>query len=114
MELIDSAPMDQKILAELKALRQDVETQTAINIIEGINTVETLALLGHWMNKKRAPTEKEVAQLSQSARERWVVQVRHLIGVGKKEPGGLDASLGQMFAAMVPARTRKKAARKKR
>ena len=60
--------MDQQILDEIRALRQDLETQTAINIVEGINTIETLALLGHWMKKKRAPTPKEVSQLSQSAR----------------------------------------------
>jgi hypothetical protein len=94
--------MDQQIRHEIKALREDLETQTAINIVEGINTVETLAALGHWMRKKRPPTPKEAAQLSEAARERWVTQVRHLIALAKKEPGGLDRSLGEMFEAMAP------------
>jgi hypothetical protein len=95
--------MDQQILDEIKALREDLETQTAINIVEGINTVETLAALGHWMQKKRAPTAREAARLSEAARERWMAQVRHLIALARKEPGGLDRSLGEMFEAMAPA-----------
>jgi hypothetical protein len=95
--------MDQQTRDEIKALREDLETQTAINIVEGINTVETLAALGHWMRKKRPPTPKEAAQLSEAARERWLSQVRHLIALAKKEPGGLDRSLGEMFEAMAPA-----------
>ena len=31
---------------EIRQLREDVETQTAINVVEGINTIETLAVLG--------------------------------------------------------------------
>lgn len=96
--------MDQKLRDEIKALREDLETQTAINIVEGINTVETLATLGHWMRKKRPPTSKEAAQLSEAARERWMTQVRHLIALARKEPGGLDRSLGEMFEAMAPTR----------
>lgn len=95
--------MDQKLRDEIKALREDLETQTAINIVEGINTVETLAALGHWMRKRRAPTPREAAQLSEAARERWMTQVRHLIALARKEPGGLDRSLGEMFEAMASA-----------
>jgi hypothetical protein len=101
--------MDQQILDEIKALREDLETQTAINIVEGINTVETLAVLGHWMQKRKAPNAKEASRLSDAARERWAAQVRHLIALARKEPGGLDRSLGEMFAAMAPAPKAKKA-----
>src|SRR5262245_1334118 len=88
---------DDDVLAQLRALRQDVETQTAINVIEGINTAETLALLGHWMRKRRAPTPKEAAQLERFARQRWTEQVRHMVAFAKREAGFLDASLGTML-----------------
>ena len=52
--------MDQQILDEIKRLRQDLEVGAAINLIEGINTVETLALLGHFIAKRRAPTAREL------------------------------------------------------
>jgi hypothetical protein len=95
--------MEESLRDEIKALREDLETQTAINIVEGINTVETLAALGHWMREKRPPTTKEAARLSEAARERWMTQVRHLIALARKEPGGLDRSLGEMFEAMAPS-----------
>jgi hypothetical protein len=105
--------MDHEILEQIKALREDLETQTAINIVEGINTVETLAVLGHWMRKRRPPTTKEAAQLSAAARERWLAQVRHLIALARKEPGGLDRSLGEMFDAMAPSSPKPSRARRK-
>lgn len=105
--------MDHEILEQIKALREDLETQTAINIVEGINTVETLAALGHWMRKKRPPTTKEAGDLSAAARERWMAQVRHLIAIAKKEPGGLDRSLGEMFEEMSPASPKPSKAKRK-
>ncbi len=100
---------DEELLAQLRALRQDVETQTAINVIEGINTAETLALLGHWMRKRRAPTAKEAAQLERFARQRWTEQVRHMVALAKREAGFLDASLGTMLERIEgPARPARK------
>jgi hypothetical protein len=86
-----------EILEQLKALRQDVETQTAINVIEGINTAETLALLGHFVRKRRAPTPGEAAELERFARQRWTEQVRQMVALARREAGGLDASLGTML-----------------
>jgi hypothetical protein len=92
------APSDLASLrATLEALRQDVETQTAINIVEGVNTAETLALLGHWMRTRRTPTPPEIASLEKLARQRWSEQVRHFIALAKGESGGIDRSLGVLL-----------------
>jgi len=92
------APSDLASLhATLAALRQDVETQTAINIVEGVNTAETLALFGHWMRTRRPPSPREVASLEKLARQRWTEQVRHFIALAKGESGGIDRSLGVLL-----------------
>lgn len=101
--------------ATLGALRQDVETQTAINIVEGVNTAETLALFGHWMRTRRPPTPREVASLEKLARQRWTEQVRHFIALAKGESGGIDRSLGVLLgdvAGSVERKAAKKPARK--
>jgi hypothetical protein len=98
--------MEDKILAELKALRQDLEVSGAINIIEGINTIETLALLGHWITKRRAPSPSEAQVLSRQARERWAAQIRHTLTLMKADGTELDermADLADMMAAQKPA-----------
>ncbi len=105
---------EDEILAQLAALRQDVETQTAINIVEGINTAETLAALAFWMRRRRTPTAKEAQELERVARERWTGQVRHMIALAKRESGGLDASLGTMLSQIQGPGKKKRAARPKR
>jgi hypothetical protein len=116
--------MDDKILAELKALRQDLEVAGAINVIEGINTIETLAVLGHWMTKRRAPSPAEAEALSRAARQRWAEQVRHTLSLMKADGTELDermADLADMMArparASAPSRPstpKRKAAGKRR
>jgi hypothetical protein len=94
--------MEDKILAELKALRQDLEVSGAINIIEGINTIETLALVGHWVTKRRAPSPSEAQQLSRAARQRWAEQIRHTLALMKADGTELDermADLAELMAA---------------
>jgi hypothetical protein len=94
--------MDQQILDEIKRLRQDLEVGAAINLIEGINTVETLALLGHFIAKRRAPTARELTDLERVARERWAAQVRHTLGLVRAEGTELDermADLAELMAA---------------
>jgi hypothetical protein len=100
--------MEEKILAELKALRQDLEVSGAINIIEGINTIETLALLGHWITKRRAPSPSEAQQLSRAARQRWAAQIRHTLTLMKAEGTELDekmADLADVMGARPPEPT---------
>jgi hypothetical protein len=116
--------MDQQILDEIKRLRQDLEVGAAINLIEGINTVETLALLGHFIAKRRAPTPRELQDLERVARERWAAQVRHTLGLVRAEGTELDermADLAELMAAQkkarppasrAKARPKKKAAKK--
>jgi len=106
-------PLLQTLLDEIRLLRQDLETQTAINIVEGVNTVETLAALGHFLRTRRPPTAKEATELERAARARWEVQVRHILSVAKSEPGGLDESLDKMLATVKPASVRAKADRRK-
>jgi hypothetical protein len=94
--------MDQQILDEIKRLRQDLEVGAAINLIEGINTVETLALLGHFISKRRAPDPRELQDLERLARERWAAQVRHTLGLVRAEGTELDermADLADLMAA---------------
>jgi hypothetical protein len=105
--------MDKAILEELKALRQDIEVQTAINLVEGINTIETLAALGHFMRARRPPTAKEAARLESDARERWAAQVRQAVSLAKRDPRALDQSLGHMVAAIEKKPPRRPAARRK-
>jgi hypothetical protein len=98
--------MDQQILDEIKRLRQDLEVGAAINLIEGINTVETLALLGHFIAKRRAPTARELQDLERVARERWAAQVRHTLGLVRAEGTELDermADLAELMAAQKKA-----------
>ena len=106
--------MDKSTIDEIKALRQDIETQTAINIVEGINTAETLAVLGHWMRARRPPTGKEAAAIERLARSRWVQQVRHAIAIAKKDAGGLDQSLGDMLAGLAGAQPKKAKPKRRR
>jgi hypothetical protein len=109
--------MDQQILDEIKRLRQDLEVGAAINLIEGINTVETMALLGYFIAKRRAPNARELHDLERIARERWAAQVRHTLGLVRAEGTELDermADLADLMAAQKrtapkPAATRGKA-----
>jgi hypothetical protein len=112
--------MDQQILDEIKRLRQDLEVGAAINLIEGINTVETLALLGHFIAKRRAPTARELQDLERVARERWAAQVRHTLGLVRAEGTKLDermADLAELMAAQkrnAPVAARKQAKKAKK
>ena len=114
--------MEDKILAELKALRQDLEVSGAINIIEGINTIETLALLGHWTTRRRAPSPREAEELSRAARRRWAEQVRHTLTLMQADGTELDermADLADLMAAgparsAVPAKKKTTSKNKKR
>src|SRR6185436_14782758 len=107
--------MSQEILDELRKLRQDVEVQSAINVIEGIHTMETLAALGHFIRTRRAATPREAAELESVARKRWAEQVRHVLGVLKNETP-LDermTSLAELLAQEADPRAKgPKAARK--
>ena len=98
--------MDQQILDEIKRLRQDLEVGAAINLIEGINTVETLALLGHFIAKRRAPNARELADLERVARERWAAQVRHTLGLVRAEGTELDERMAEL-ADLMAAQKRK-------
>ncbi len=93
---------------EIRQLREDVETQTAINVVEGINTIETLAVLGHFMARRRPPTEKEAAALERAARERWGQQVRQAIAIVKRDVAPLEATIKALGELMpqgaAPAR----------
>jgi hypothetical protein len=102
--------MDEQILDEIKRLRQDLEVGAAINLIEGINTVETLALLGHFIAKRRAPTARELADLERVARERWAAQVRHTLGLVRAEGTELDERMADL-AELMAAQKKKKAPR---
>jgi flavin-dependent dehydrogenase len=100
--------MDQQILDEIKRLRQDLEVGAAINLIEGINTVETLALLGHFIAKRRAPNARELQDLERVARERWAAQVRHTLALVRADGTTLDermADLADLMAAQKKAPT---------
>ncbi len=91
---------------EIRQLREDVETQTALNVVEGINTIETLAVLGHFMARRRPPTEKEAAVLERAARERWAQQVRQAIAIVKRDVAPLEATikaLGELMPQSAPA-----------
>jgi hypothetical protein len=90
-----------RLLAEIRTLRAELETQTAINIVEGINTVETLALVAHFLRKRRAPTAKELRAIEAGARSRWQQQVRHTIGVAQGTAGGLSESLGALLDSVA-------------
>ena len=107
--------MSQEILDELRKLRQDVEVQSAINVIEGIHTMETLAALGHFIRTRRPPTPREATALESMARRRWAEQVRHVLGVLKNETP-LDermTSLAELLAQEAEPRAKgPKAARK--
>ncbi len=103
--------MDKALLEELKALRQDIEVQTAINIVEGINTIETLAALGHFMKARRPPTAKQAARLETLARERWAAQVRQAVALAKRDPRALDQSLSDLVAAIEKKPPTRSAAR---
>lgn len=91
---------------EIRQLREDVETQTALNVVEGINTIETLAVLGHFMARRRPPTEKEAAALERAARERWGQQVRQAVAIVKRDVAPLEATikaLGELLPQSAPA-----------
>ena len=104
--------MDQQILDEIKRLRQDLEVGAAINLIEGINTVETLALLGHFIAKRRAPTARELQDLERVARERWAAQVRHTLGLVRAEGTELDERMADLAELMAAQKKPKPAAKR--
>jgi hypothetical protein len=104
--------MDQQILDEIKRLRQDLEVGAAINLIEGINTVETLALLGHFIAKRRAPNPRELQDLERLARERWAAQVRHTLGLVRAEGTELDERMADL-AELMASRNAPRAAAKR-
>ena len=106
--------MDQQILDEIKRLRQDLEVGAAINLIEGINTVETLALLGHFIAKRRAPTARELTDLERVARERWAAQVRHTLGLVRAEGTELDERMADLAALMAARKAPQPAAKRAR
>src|SRR5262245_60082227 len=94
--------MEDKILAELKALRQDLEVSGAVNIIEGINTIEKLGLLRHCVTNRRPPSPSEAQQHSRAARERCAASVRHTLSLMRADGTELDekmADLAEMMAA---------------
>lgn len=104
----------QALRAEIKQLREDIETQTALNVVEGINTVETLAVLGHFLAKRRPPTPKEAAALEGLARARWAQQVRQALAIVKRDDAPLDATikaLGELLPG-APAEPAKPVARR--
>ena len=105
--------MDQQILDEIKRLRQDLEVGAAINLIEGINTVETLALLGHFIAKRRAPTARELQDLERVARERWAAQVRHTLGLVRAEGTELDERMADLADLMAKPKKAPKPAAKR-
>jgi hypothetical protein len=93
--------MGDEFLDEIRRLRKEIEVQTAINVIEGVHTIETLVALGHWMNKQRPPTAREAEALEVLARERWAVQVKHTMGLLRAENTDLDekmTTLAQVLA----------------
>jgi hypothetical protein len=90
---------------EIRALREDVETQTAINVVEGINTIETLAVLGHFMARRQPPTPREAADLERLARERWSQQVRQAVAIVKRDVAPLESTikaLGELLPTTTP------------
>lgn len=90
---------------EVRQLREDVETQTAIGVVEGINTIETLAVLGHFMARRRPPTPKEATVLERLARERWSQQVRQAVAIVKRDVAPLEATikaLGELLPKSAP------------
>ena len=101
------------LFAEVKALRQDLESQAAIAVVAGINAVETQALLGHFVRRRQPPTPAEAAALSRLARERWTLQVRQAVALARREPGGIDDSLPLLLQAMGGTAAKPRAARKK-
>lgn len=101
------------LLAEVRALRQDLESQAAIAIVAGINAVETQALLGHFLRQRKPPTPAEATALSRLARERWTLQVHQAVALARREPGGIDDSLPLLLQAMGGAAPKPRAARKK-
>lgn len=104
----------QALRAEIQQLREDIETQTALNVVEGINTVETLAVLGHYLAKRRPPSAKEAAALEGLARERWAQQVRQALAIVKRDDAPLDATikaLGELLPG-APAKPAKPAPRR--
>ena len=85
--------MSEEILNEITRLRKEIEVQTAINVIEGVHTIETLVALGHWMKKQRPPTPREAEALETLARDRWAAQVKHTMGLLRAENTDLDEKM---------------------
>jgi hypothetical protein len=109
--------MDKEILVELKRLRQDLEVGAAINIIEGINTIETLGVFGHWIRTKRAPMAAETKKLQVLARQHWAAQVRHALRLLKADGTDLDekmADLADLLAATAKKSSKGRRGKKKR
>lgn len=109
--------MSGEILDEIRRLRKEIEVQTAINVIEGVNTIETLTALGHWMKKQRPPTAREAEALEMVARDRWAAQVQHTMGLLKAENTDLDekmTALAQLLAEEKKPERATQAPRKKR
>jgi hypothetical protein len=109
--------MSDEILDEIRRLRKEIEVQTAINVIEGVHTIETLVALGHWMRKQRPPTAREAEVLEVLARDRWAAQVKHTMGLLRAENTDLDEKMTALAELLAeekrpPKRTRPR--RKKR
>lgn len=94
----------QEILSELRRLRQDLEVGAAINLVEGINTVETLAVLGHWIQRQRPPTDAEAARLERVARGRWATQVRQTLALVQADATQLDERMVALAGMLAAAR----------
>lgn len=94
----------QEILSELRRLRQDLEVGAAINLVEGINTVETLAVLGHWIQRQRPPTAAETVELERLARQRWAAQVRQTLALVQADATQLDERMAALAGMLAGAR----------
>ena len=102
--------MSDELLDEIKRLRKEIEVQTAINVIEGVHTIETLVALGHWMRKQRPPTAREAEALEVLARDRWAAQVKHTMGLLRADDTDLDEKMTALAQVLAEERRPKKPA----
>ena len=103
--------MSEEILNEITRLRKEIEVQTAINVIEGVHTIETLVALGHWMKKQRPPTPREAEALETLARDRWAAQVKHTMGLLRTENTDLDERMTALAELLAEEKRPKKTIR---
>jgi hypothetical protein len=80
-----------------------MQVSVAINIIQGINTIETLAALGHWIQKRRAPTPEEGEAPSKAAGNRWATQVRHVLSIMRADGTDLDEKMADLADLLAKA-----------